>query len=101
MIDIEYDTDRDLVIDGTGDISTVSGEQNIRQQHVSAALIAADAVRTSLSDNNTKAEVEREMERELRKTDYVSEVTAEATMTRRREMRVTVETNVMQTEVTV
>lgn len=101
MIDIEYDTDRDLVIDATGDFGTVTGRDNVEQQHRNAVFRAAENIRTELANNNVEAEIEREVEAELKNIGYVTRVTVNAKAKPPREVVVQVETNATLMKVTV
>lgn len=74
-IDLELTTDRDLNIDPTGDFGTVSGRENIRQQHVNAIFRGIEKYDPTLVTAQTAQELTIEIVEELDSIDYIDEYT--------------------------
>jgi hypothetical protein len=73
--DAELSEDRDLRIDGTGDFGTVTGNDNIEQQHVNALFIAAQKTRLGdTKEENAKRRLFDAIENELNRLEYVDEI---------------------------
>ena len=75
--DIELTTDRDVRIDSTGDIATVSGRENIRQQHVNAIFRGVDSAEVSMLDANGIEEYRMAIGDELDSMPYIKNYSLE------------------------
>jgi hypothetical protein len=72
--DIRLTSDRDLELDGTGDIAVETGEDNLRQQHANAAFRAAESIDSQLSTPETREDLRIAIRRELRDLEYVNSI---------------------------
>lgn len=93
--DAELTTDRDIRIDATGDIATVTGRENIRQQHANAAFRAAADFDPQRLDVNAEADLKLLIEQELATLAYVESATVRVEADPPRTLVATVDSNAL------
>jgi len=73
-VDIHLTGDRDIQLDGTGDIRLIAGRDNVRQQHANAAFRAAERVAARPVGPEAEEDFRIALRRELRELQYVNEI---------------------------
>lgn len=68
--DLDITEDRDISIDDTGDFTTVTGESNVRLQHLNAILRGYEKADTTLVDRDSAEDLRVAIVRELRGLPY-------------------------------
>lgn len=99
MIDAKLTESRDISIDSTGDIATVSGRENIRQQHANAAFRAAQSFEAQRLDVNAEEDLKLAIEQELAALEYVESATVSVDADPPRTLIATVDSDVLETPV--
>lgn len=72
--DARLTEDRDIDIDDTGDIATVSGDQNVKQQHANALFRAGEQFDNSIADTDSAEDFRIVTRRELSDLRYVDRI---------------------------
>ncbi|SEO71866.1 hypothetical protein SAMN05216388_101795 [Halorientalis persicus] len=98
--DTKLTQDRDISIDPTGDIATVTGRDNVRQQHVNAIFRAADAFDAQLGGIDAELDFETALGEELDALQYVQSYSVDATYESPGTLRATVESDALDQPVT-
>lgn len=72
--DARLTEDRDITIDDTGDIATVSGEQNVEQQHANALFRAGEQFDNAVGSVDVQEDFRIVVRRELSDLSYVDRI---------------------------
>jgi len=98
--DTKLTQDRDIRLDSTGDIATVTGRENVRQQHVNAVFRAAERFDAQLGGIDAELDFETALAEELDVLQYVQSYSVDATYQSPGTLRATVESDALDRPVT-